>query len=379
MKKRIVVALMLSLGLAGSALADGLGSALSGVAQGQGMQAGGAPILRGSELGGILGEWGMHPENGGELRRMFQNGINPDSCDVGLINGWLMGSDMLSIDTGPRRGLWGLIIPIHQDGRVMDGWTEQGTLFPNPDMAKLGIPHSFGMAVRVAPMPGRLPMWSDIQQNAASYVPDEKWGGGIGCYGYQTIEHVSYACHAVGVNAMRKLNEAMATEAGQVMTKPMTGEWSLGLGMGKAHVEAVESGYKTLMANIDDTWGESAPRYVFLCESGASSTGVGHVPLKRWRAWGEKVWEPFQSEFHPYLFHDVHAVFVKENLRQNLMTRDNDNPIDALSRSVSGMEKVRVVAVPFGKVQNTLFGFSSGAAMPEDYWLAAIPESVKEK
>ena len=178
---------------------------------------------------------------------------------------------------------------------------------------------------------------------------------------------------------MRKLNEAMATEAGQVMTTPMTGEWSLGLGMGKAHVEAVESGYKALMTNIDDTWGESAPRYVFLCESGASSAGIGHVPLKRWRAWGKKVWEPFQSQFHPYLFHDVHAVFVKENLRQNLMTRDNDNPIDALSRSVSGMEKVRVVAVPFGKVQNSLFGFSSGPAMPEDYWLAAIPESVKEK
>ncbi|MHB1644766.1 MAG: hypothetical protein ACYCS8_19285 [Acidithiobacillus sp.] len=191
MKKRIVVALMLSLGLAGSALADGLGSALSGMARGQGIQAGGVPILRGSELGDILGKWGLHPENAGELRRMFQNGINPDSCDVGLINGWLIGSSMLSIDTGPRRGLWGLIIPIHQDGRVIDGWTEQGTLFPNPGMAKLLVPHSMRFMVRQVPGPEYLPIWGNIQQNAASYVPDEKWGGRVGCYGYQTTEHVS--------------------------------------------------------------------------------------------------------------------------------------------------------------------------------------------
>ncbi|MBU2802175.1 MAG: hypothetical protein RE468_08915 [Acidithiobacillus caldus] len=350
---------MLSLTMASIAHGAGLGSALSEAAQASGgpatVQSG--PSLSARQLALVLNRWGVGPDGSPMTKQLVDAGFDPATCNTGLIDSWLTGNSFLAIDQGPHRGIFGMIIPIHQDGEPIGGWQLWGTMLPMEKNLAVALPHAFGPSVRMVPNPGMMPVWGEIHSYPATFLPDEK-SGDYGCFGYQYRIERSYDCYMVTDNWWRR---EQAEESDH------------------RHFADLEKAFQTLTQNINDTWGSAAPRYVYLCRSGTATHGLGSLPLNRWQQEGQHPWSPFQARFKPYIFHQVSAVFIKENLRERLMHQYNDPLLDALARSVTKVEKVRVVGVAVGKVQNSLFGFTSGAVMPQDYFLAAIPESVPEK
>lgn len=350
---------VLSLAMASMAHGAGLGSALSDAAQASGgpATAQSGPALSARQLARDLDRWGVGPDGSPMLQKLVDAGFDPGACNVGLIDSWLTGNSFLAIDQGPHRGVFGMIIPIHQDGAPIGGWQLWGTMLPMEENLAMTLPHAFGPSMRLVPNTGMMPIWGEIHSYPATFLPDEK-ASGYGCFGYQYRIERGYDCYMVTDNWWRRER----TEESD-----------------KGHFADLEKAYQALIEDIDHTWGSSAPRYVYLCRSGTATHGLGSLPIKRLQKAGQYPWSPFQAQFKPYIFHHVNAVFIKENLRERLMHQYNDPLLDALARSVTKVEKVRVVGVPVGKVQNSLFGFTSGAAMPQDYFLAAIPESVPEK
>jgi len=355
--KKLVVT-VLSLAMTSIAQGADLGSALSEAAQASGgpATAQSGPALSARQLAQELGRWGVGPSGSPMVQQLVDAGFDPGTCNTGMIDSWLTGNSFLAIDQGPHRGIFGMIIPVHQNGAPIGGWQLWGTMLPMENNLAMVLPHPIGPAVRMVPNPGMMPVWGEIHQYPATFLPDEK--AGYGCFGYQYRIERSYDCYMVTDNWWQR-EQAQESD--------------------RRHFADLEKAYQALTQNINNTWGSSAPRYVYLCRSGAATHGLGSLPLNRWQQEGQHPWSPFQARFKPYIFHQVSAVFIKENLRERLMHQYNDPLLDALARSVTKVEKVRVVGVPVGKVQNSLFGFTSGAVMPQDYFLAAIPESVPEK